>query len=324
MDNLSALEIIDKKSIGVNSPLSSALPELAISPLAKTEKTVSPVPKLINYSNIREKLKELRYKIVNIYVEKDRVRYLRLFTFLGEDILAEVDDDFKIDYSRAEKRELTQRDESFEHSSYRESLKSGINRDIYGLAVITKGNELTIMRQSSSGNLRMRYFTLHEDSSFDIRVFPLVRIKEILIEPFSIASSIKTACQLIQAQDLLNNRRILSNLEDGIDEISNYSRMLLSNYSKHLGCVKDDWIKLNEAAHNYYKLHTENKLDSEQLKDFDRITANMNIRYKDMAEDKNKLKRIRDLTEQLKRISIEISVITNELSESENKTNILI
>lgn len=273
------------------SPVSSPLPELP---------TIKNTRKQVLEKNVTSQLKKLRYKLEYVFYIDGKPKFIKAYTFLGENVIIDIED-FLVDHTSKDILNL-ENGGIPPHNSYRDSIKVGVKGRIYGIAVITYG-DLSIFTQSSDGYLKTNNYKIKEISNDKLQAFPFLKLSEIQVHNDKIIEVIKDTYFLIQNIEQLNNRRILVELVEEFDKLRVQIEGVKINADSRNNIIKTDFLKLRDFA---YKI-TEDDEKSE------RVSANLKLRQTAFAETMNIINELRDCIIIIKELFHKISLINEKL-----------
>lgn len=238
---------------------------------------------LDDISNVYEFLKEYRYTVLKYIRNKEtnNIMYALSFDPNGQVIFIKLDKKYKNNKKDHKIIDVFPQKQGSIDNSFKTAIKERIPQELSGI-VLFDGIEYNIMLKDDSGDLNEYYYHLFKEVE-EIQNLPetyiIINIEDIEKGAEEILQISKQGYQVIQTQQLMTNKETLNGIIESVNNLSLTLQNFETIYKNFTKNLTDDWSILSSYSKEYYKKYVDGRLKEEEKEKYDRVSANMFLRF---------------------------------------------
>ena len=238
---------------------------------------------LDDISNVYEFLKEYRYTVLKYIRNKEtnNMLYVLCFDPNGQVIFVKLDKKYNNKKTDHKIIDVFPQKQGLIDNSYKSAIKERIPQELSGI-VLFDGIEYNVMLKDDSGDLNEYYYHVFKEVE-EIQNLPetyiVINIEDIRQDAEEILQISKKGYQVIQNQQLMTNKETLNNIIESVNNLSMTLQNFEAIYKDFTNNLTKDWSVLSSYSKEYYKKYVDGKLMEEEKEKYDRVSANMFLRF---------------------------------------------
>ncbi len=269
------------------------------------------LPDLVENYSLYDKLKEYRYTLIKYIIDQnEKIPYIVAFDPNGQIVFVKIDDDNKIYPEDNKIISVVKLEHDSEDNSFQSGIKEKITHELSGIVFFDSKQYIFSLRQDN-GEYKDTYYNIKYivgERKTLFQVFTVINIKDIMNDKIEINRITRINYQIIQQQQIYNNKIILKNLYDNIDKLYNDLENYNNNYTNYSNNIIEDWSLLSVFSKKYYQKYKNGKLMDTEKNKYDTISVNLFSRFQSFNS-------LIDIVNQMKEITGEINKISQFIKE---------
>ena len=285
----------------------------------------SQLPKEISDYSLKDKLREYRYTVIKYILDERENNFIFVVCFNPNGQLIFIDIKDMQEHISVPETEIIVVNSNFDDiifNSFQSDIISKMPSEIIGL-VFYDGISYLSCIQKDNGSVESSRFDICEGqrkSELAIsNAIMVIRLNELMKNANFVLDSAKKTYQIIQQQQLLITKNIIENattsINNQVKSIQTFNH-IFNQYAKH---IVDDWAVLGSYATIFYHHYGAQKLDDIQKETFDKISANMFVRFQNFNEQLMITNYLNDLILNIDKCSKTISQLGDDLEINDIK-----
>ena len=244
-------------------------------------------------NEIYDFLKEYRYTVLKYIRNKEtnNILYVLCFDPNGQVIFVKLNKKYKNKKTEHNIVDVFPQKNGNIDSSYKTAIKERIPQELSGI-VLFDGLEYNVMIRDNYGDLNEYYYHLFKEVE-EIQNLPetyiIIHIDDIKKDAQEILNISKHGYQVIQKQQLLTNKETLNGIIESVNKLSMTLQSFETIYKNFTKNLTDDWSILSSYSKEYYKKYVNGNLKEEEKEKYDRVSANMFLRFQTFNDQINNI-----------------------------------